>query len=218
MSQIRRQSIISSVVVYIGFGLGFINTYLFTRDGGFTKEQYGLTGIFIAVAHLMYSFANLGMVAYIYKFYPYYNDNLDKKKNDIFSWAILVSLIGFCFVTIAGICFKDLVILKFGQNSPDFVKYYFWIFPFGLGLTLFSIIESYAWQLRRSIFTNYLREVQFRLITTVLIVLTFAGVLSKFDAFIKLYSFEYLVIAFILLAYLLVKRDVYFTFKVSVVT
>ncbi len=35
MSQIRKQSIISSVVVYIGFALGFFNIYLFTRSGGF---------------------------------------------------------------------------------------------------------------------------------------------------------------------------------------
>ncbi|MBI3882851.1 MAG: hypothetical protein HY305_01140, partial [Sphingobacteriales bacterium] len=47
MSQIRRQSIISSVVVYFGFALGFLNTYLFAREGGFSKEEYGLTGIFI---------------------------------------------------------------------------------------------------------------------------------------------------------------------------
>ena len=26
---------------------------------------------------------NLGMVAYVYKFYPYYNDNLPKKKNSM---------------------------------------------------------------------------------------------------------------------------------------
>ena len=53
MSQIRKQSIISSVLVYIGFLIGFINTYLFTREGGFTQSQYGLTGIFVAVANIM---------------------------------------------------------------------------------------------------------------------------------------------------------------------
>jgi len=218
MSQIRRQSIISSVVVYIGFGLGFINTYLFTRNGGFTKEEYGLTGIFVAVATLMYSFANLGMPSYIGKFYPYYNDNLDKKRSDIFSWAMLITLVGFSLVAIAGICFKDLVIRKFGQNSPDFVKYYYWIFPFGLGLTLFSILEAYAWQLKKSVFTNYLREVQFRMFTTVLIVLTFAGIIAKFDLFIKLYAFEYLALSIILLLFLLVKGDVQFNFSASIVT
>ena len=215
MSQIRRQSIISSVVVYIGFAVGFINTYLFTREGGFTQAQYGLTGIFIAVANIMYSFANLGMGAYITKFYPYYHDNLPKKKNDQLSWALLFSLTGFCLVIIAGLIFKDLVIRKFGANSPDFVKYYYYVFPFGLGLTLFSVLEAYAWQLKKSVFTNFLREIQFRIFTSILILLTFAGFLAKFDLFIKLYSFTYLVVALILLFYLIFTKKISFTFSVS---
>ena len=215
MSQIRRQSIISSVMVYFGFTLGFLNTYLFTRDGGFTKEQYGLTGIFIAIGTLMFSFSNIGMTSYIFKFYPYYNDNLTKKRNDLLTWALLISLISFCFVAISGVYFKDTIIRKFGQNSPELVKYYYWIFPFGLGLTLYSILESYAWQLKKSILTNYLREVQFRIFTTILIILTFVGILAKFDMFIKVYSFTYLAIALVLLVVLIAQGQLHFTFKVS---
>ncbi len=218
MSQIRRQSIISSLMVYVGFALGFFNTYLFTKEGGFTKEQYGLTGIFIALANLMFSFANLGMPSYIFKFYPYYQDNLEKKRNDILTWALLVSLIGFCFVVIGGIYFKDLIIFKFGKNSPEFVNYYYWIFPFGLGLTLYSILESYAWQQQKSIFTNFLREVFFRALTTILIICTFIGWLGKFDLFIKIYSFTYLITALFLLVYLVKNGNLHLTFKVSVVT
>ena len=80
MSTIRRQSIISSFVVYIGFALGFFNTYLYTREGGFSKEEYGLIGIFIAVAQLMYSIANVGMADFLTKFFPYYKAHLPPKK------------------------------------------------------------------------------------------------------------------------------------------
>lgn len=215
MSQIRKQSIISSVVVYIGFAIGFFNTYLFTREGGFSQSEYGLTGIFMAIANIMFSFSNLGMAAYIYKFYPYYNDNLPKKKNDMLTWALLFSLIGFCLVIIAGILFKDLVIRKYGTNSPDFVRYYYYIFPFGLGLTMFSILEAYAWQLKKSVLTNFLREIQFRVFTTILILLSFAGVIASFDLFIKIYSFTFLAVAAILLFYLIFSNQISFTFSVS---
>ena len=214
MSQIRKQSIISSMVVYIGFAIGFLNTYLFTREGGFTQAEYGLTGIFMAVANIMYSFANMGMVAYVYKFYPYYNDNLPKKKNDQLSWALLFSLLGFILVIIAGILFKDLVIRKYGTNSPDLIKYYYYIFPFGLGLTLFSVLEAYSWQLKKSIFTNFLREIQFRVLT-ILILLSFAGVIASFDLFIKIYSFTFLAVAIILAGYLIYANLISFTFSVS---
>ena len=73
MSDIRRQSILSSGIIYLGFALGFLNTYLFTRQGGFTQSEYGLYGTFMGVANIITSFANLGMQAYILKFYPYYN-------------------------------------------------------------------------------------------------------------------------------------------------
>ncbi|MBK8611004.1 MAG: polysaccharide biosynthesis C-terminal domain-containing protein [Chitinophagaceae bacterium] len=218
MSEIRKQSIISSMVVYVGFAIGFFNTWLFTREGGFTQAEYGLTGIFMAVANIMYSVANLGMAAYIYKFYPYYNDNLPKKKNDQLSWALLFSLLGFCLVIIAGIFFKDLVVRKYGTNSPDLVRYYYYIFPFGLGLTLFSILEAYGWQLKKSVFTNYLREIQFRIFTTILIVLSFTGFIASFDLFIKIYSFTFLAVAFILFVYLIYSKQIAFSFSVSTVS
>src|SRR5688500_16370130 len=100
MSNIRRQSIISSAIVYFGFALGFVNTYLFTKEGSFTESQYGLIGAFIAIANVMYSFAILGMNSYIYKFYPYYNDNLPPNKNDLLTWALTTSIVGFALVTI----------------------------------------------------------------------------------------------------------------------
>ncbi len=219
MSQIRRQSIISTGFVYFGFLLGFINTYLFTRQGSpFTTSQYGLTGIFIAVGNLMFAFANLGMLSTVYKFYPYYNDNLPKKKNDLMTWALMVSLVGFCFVVLAGIIFKDLVIRKFGANSPEFVRYYFWVFPFGFSLLLFSILEVFAWNIRKSIFTIFLREVLFRGLTTILIFILSFKLIRSFDAFIKLYAFTYGIVAVVLLTYLLWKKELHLVFTISRVT
>ena len=218
MSTIRRQSIISSGIVYFGFALGFLNTYLFTMKAGFTAAQYGLTGAFIAIANIMYSFANLGMQAYIYKFFPYYNDNLPPQKNDMVTWALLVSTAGFIMVIIGGFIFKDLVIEKFAAHSPDVVKYYAWIFPFGFGLIIYSLLEAFAWQLKKSVLTNYLREIQFRLFTTVLIIFVFTGVLTRFDTFIKIYAFTYISIALILLAYLIITKEIHLTFSVSRIT
>ena len=219
MSQIRKQSIISTVFVYAGFFIGFINTYLFTRQGSpFSTSEYGLTGIFIAVGNLMFAFANLGMISTVYKFHPYYNDNLPKKKNDLITWALVVSLIGFCFVILAGIIFKNLVIQKFGANSPEFVQYYFWVFPFGLSILLFSIFEVFAWNIRKSIFTTFLREFLFRILTTILIFLLSFKLINSFDIFIKLYSLTYGIVAAVLLVYLIWTKELHFTFTISRVT
>lgn len=219
MSQIRKQSIISTVFVYFGFFIGFINTYLFTRyNSVFSTSEYALTNIFIAVGNIMFAFANFGMIATVYKFYPYYNDNLPKKKNDLITWALLISLIGFLLVILAGIFFKDTVIRKFGARSPEFVQYYFWVFPFGFSILLFSVLEVFTWNLRKSIFTSFLREVLFRLLTTILIFLLSFKLINSFDTFIKLYAFTYGIIALVLCVYLIYKKQFYITFEVSRVT
>ena len=218
MSNIRRQSIISSVIVYFGFALGFFNTWLFAREGGFSQTQYGLTGVFIAIANVIFAFSNLGMQAYIYKFFPYYNDNLPPAKNDMISFALATSCLGFLIMLLSGLIFKDFVIRKYGTNSPDLIKYYYWVFPFGFGLTIYSLLEAFAWQLKKSVVTNFLREVQFRALTTILIVLSLTGVIKNFDLFIKLFAFTYITIACILLTYLLSTGQIHFTWSLSRVT
>ncbi len=221
MSSIRRQSIISSFVIYIGFAIGLLNTYFFIRKGSgitFTEAEYGLTTIFIAIATMMSAFATMAMPSYIFKFYPYYNDHLPPRKNDMATWALLVSTIGFLLVMIAGFSLKYLVIKKFGTNSPQLITYYYWIFPLGFGLTIYSVLEAYAWSLHKSVLTNFFREVQWRLLTTVLIVLYITQVVNDYGLFIKLFAFTYPGIAITLFAYLFFTKQIHFTFRVSKVT
>lgn len=218
MSSIRRQSIISSLVIYAGFAIGILNTYFFTREGNFTTEQYGLTTIFMAVGTLLSSFAMMAMPSFVYKFHHYYKDNLPPKKNDMMTWALLVGLIGFVLVLIAGITLKHLVIRKFGANSGLLVEYYRWVFPFAFGMTIFMILEAYAWNVGRAVISNYFREVQWKLMTLILVLLFVSHVIPDFDLFIKLYAFIYITIALSLLGFLIYKKQIQFSFTVSKVT
>jgi O-antigen/teichoic acid export membrane protein len=217
MSTIRRQSIISSVLVYAGFALGALNTLLYGR--GLALDEYGLiTGVFVSFGNILFAVANLGTIPYVSKFYPYYEDNLPPRKNDLITRALLFALAGFALVTLAGIVFRPLIIRKFGHNSAELVHYFYWIFPFALGLTMYSVLEAYAWQVKASVLTNYLREFQWRAFNLVLIILLFVGILPRFGSFVKLYSFSYLFIALILLFYLYRKGHIHFTLSISRVT
>ena len=216
MSTIRRQSIISSGIVYFGFALGALNTLLFTK--WFSPAQYGLTVMFVSLANIMLPLASLGMQSYIYKIYPYYHDNLPPKENDMMTWALVSSFIGFLMVMAGGFIFKDLVVKKYSVTSPEFVNYYYWLFPFGFGFTFYSLLEAFAWQLKKSVLTNYFREIQFRLFTLVLIVLSYIGVVRNFDAFMKIYACTYLLLALTLMVYLFMTRQLHLPFHRSRVT
>jgi len=215
---IRRQSIVSSVVIYIGFFIGLLNTYLFTRKGDFQDSQFGLYNAFIAIALMMMAFSTIAMPSYIYKFYPYYKDHLPDKKNDQVTLALATGTIGFLLVIIAGIIFKGLIIKKYGTNAPEIVTYYSWIFPLGFGMMIYSILEAYTWQLHKSVLTNFLKEVLWRLFITVIIILFIRGLIGNFELFIKIFAFSYLFIAFALFCYLAFTKKIHFTFKISKVT
>lgn len=221
MSTIRRQSIISTLLIYAGFLFGAINTYLFTQkgmfDASFTLEQYGLTRVFIVTANFLYGFASFGLAAVIYKFFPYYKDNLKEKENDLLSICLVLALIGFVLTTAAGIFFEPLIVRKFSSKSPLLVQYYFWIFPYLFFYLFFSILEAYAWSLKKTILPNFLKEAGFRISTTVLIVLFLAGGIN-FPLFIKLFSLLYAIVFFVLLWYLVRIKKFNFTLTISRVT
>jgi O-antigen/teichoic acid export membrane protein len=218
MSTIRKQSIISTFVVYIGFAIGFFNTYLFTRQGGFTKEQFGLTAIFLAAAQLMYSIANLGTPSVIHKFYPYYKAHVPQKKNDLLTRALLLTCLGFLLVTFLGIVFKETLVTKIFSNSPELLKYFYWLFPFGFGYTVFMLLDVYVWQLGKAVLSNLMKEVVYRASVTLLIVLTTFAVIRSFDVFIGLYAFTYLTMAIFLLFFLINKGHLHLTLHKSIVT
>lgn len=219
MRNIRRQSIISALIIYIGFAVGLLNTYFFTKENGnFTAEQYGLTSMFMAIATLMMAFSSMAMPSFIFKFYHYYADHLPVRKNDMLTWSLVVSSIGFLLVMATGWIFKDIVIRKFGEHSSLLLTYYYWIFPMGFGLTIYTILESYAWSIGKPVVTSFLKEVEWRLLTTVLIVLFALRIIPDFDLFIKLYAFTFPGIALTLFLYLWFTKKIAFTFSVSKVT
>ncbi len=217
MSSIRRQSIISSIVIYVGFGVGLLNTYLFTRKGIFLEPQYGLYNAFIAIALLMMAFSSLGMQTYIHKFFPYYKQLLPDKENDQATLALVSGVIGFTIIILAGILLKPLVIKKYITNAPEIITYYNWIFLLGFGYLIYNLLEAFTWQLHRSVFANFLRELGWRFYISVLIILFWCKLIN-FSLFIKLFAFSYPLIALILLAYLTGTRQLHLVFTVSKVT
>ncbi|MBB1284159.1 polysaccharide biosynthesis C-terminal domain-containing protein [Flavisolibacter sp. BT320] len=218
MSTIRRQSLISSMVVYVGFAIGFLNTYLFTRQGGFTKEQFGLTAIFVAVAQLMYSLSSVAMPAFVTKFFPYYKAHLPRSQNDLLTIALVIPSIGFLPVIVLGLLFKETLVSNIFNNSPELLQYYYWLFPFGFGFTIFMVLDMYTWQLQKAVLSNVLKEVMFRAFVTILIALTMFGVINNFSTFIGLYSFVYVGLMLFLFVYLGIQGHLNFAFRISKVT
>jgi O-antigen/teichoic acid export membrane protein len=217
MNSIRRQSIISTLLVFGGFGIGLFNTFFFTNKQWFTPDQYGLSRSFGDFGNMLFAFSFLGATSVIYKFYPYYHAHLKKKDNDLLGLSLLLVTIAFCCLLPMAVVFKPFFVRKFSANSSQLVTWYYWFFPFGYCLLLYNIIESYTACLKRTIITSFLKETILRLLTTVLIILFVLNYIS-FEIFIKSFAFLYGVLVVILLLYLKSKKELFVTIKTSSIT
>jgi O-antigen/teichoic acid export membrane protein len=217
MPGIRKQTIQSSIIVYFGFLVGALNMYFYSKHGSFTTDQFGLTRLFFDFAQNIFAFASLGTIPVLYKFYPYFKDNLADKKNDLLTWVLIASVIGFILITLIGIVFEPYVVKKFSERSALFLDFYYLIFPFSLGYLFFAVLEGYSWALQKTVVTNALKETILRIITTAFILLYYFKLIS-FVQFMYLFSSLYLIIAVLLAIYLRSIHQFNMTFTVSRVT
>jgi len=217
MSEIRKRSLKAATWIYAGFIIGAINTYFLTHKNWFEPNQYGLTQSLIQIGLLIFAFSTFGVTSFLYKFFPYYEDNTQPKNNDILSLALLVSIAGF-FITAASVYFfQPLIIQKFSTNSRLLVEYFYWTLPFGFFILLFNILEAYSYGFHKGVLTSLLKETVLRLYTLVIVLLKIFNLIS-FHTFIILFCFQYAVICIILAVHLYQEGKLWLSFNISRVT
>lgn len=217
MSEIRKRSIKAIIWIYAGFVLGAINTYFLTHKNWFQTDEYGLTQGLIQVGLLVAAFSTFGVTSYLYKFFPYYEDNLTKKNNDLLSIALLVSLVGFLLTAMGVFVLEPVILQKFSGRSALLVEYFYWTLPFGFFIMLFMVLESYSYGFHKGVVTSVLKETMLRFYSTIIILLKVFNVIS-FHTFIILFCFQYAVITAILALHLHHEGKLWISFKLSRVT
>ncbi|MEO7049996.1 MAG: hypothetical protein ABI091_32120 [Ferruginibacter sp.] len=217
MSTIRKKSLKATIWIYSGFLIGAVNMYFFTHKAWFTTDQYGLTRILLEFSNFIFAFSTLGVTSYLYKFFPYYQDNLEPKKNDLLSIAFILSLCGFIITCISIFFLQGFIIQKFSTNSLLFVQYFYIALPLSFFLLLYNVLEAYSYGFEKGVFANFLRETVLRLYTFVITILKVLDFID-FVTFIYLFAFQYALIVFILGFHLYKNDQLWLSFKISRVT
>ncbi len=217
MSQIRKRSLKATAWIYVGFFIGAINTYFLTHKNWFSTDQNGLTRAMIEISQLVFAFSTLGVTSFLYKFFPYYQDNLESKKNDVLGLALIVATIGF-IITCSGIFLLEPVIVrKFSANSILLVHYFYWILPMAFFVLLYNILEAYSYGFEKGVLASLLKETILRLYTAIIIMLKVFDFID-FKTFIVLFSFQYAIIVLILAIHLAMEKKLWISFRPSRVT
>lgn len=213
MSQIRKRSLRAASWIYVGFFIGAVSTYLFTHKTWFSPTQYGLTRSMLDIAILVCAFSTLGSTNFIVKFFPYYADNLQKKRNDLLGLALYIAIAGFILTSVSLYALKPIMVQKF-YNSPLLIEYFYYIIPFAFFILLYNILEAYAYGFNRGVLTSLLKETVLRVYVLVIILLKVFGFIN-FHQFIGLFAIQYAVIVLILGFYLHTKGELWLSFRLS---
>jgi O-antigen/teichoic acid export membrane protein len=188
----------------IGFVIGAFNL-LVLFPLFFSKSDQGLVRAMIDIGATLSIFCTLGSLPVVYKFYPFYNQYLGPKKNELPFITLMINLIGFGLLLLIGWQQKDFIIRKLGK-SPDLAIYFNYVYAYTFFVLIFLWLEGFAWGLRKGVTTNFLKETLIRILTTLLI-LAFGFNFISLSTFILLFSVIYLIPILILLHTLIQTKE-----------
>jgi hypothetical protein len=188
MKSIQRQTLISSILGYLGIAVGFISQGLLVGKY-FEVEQNGLIPLAIL--------ANLGFNGAGNRFFPYFR-NAENGHNGYFNFSILVSIIGFVLVSAFVLFFKTEISNYFSTESPLFGQYFYLLLPITFCLLSFSVFENYSKLLYDTITSTLLQSFFQRFLNLILVVLVVIGFIN-FNQYANFWPFSFLAISVILL-------------------
>jgi len=167
MGIVLNQSFKNTIITYIGFGIGAINTlYLYPVFLGATF--YGLTNYVTSCANVIMPLFAIGMQNTLVKFYSQYKT--EEEKSRFLSFTVLFPLFLIIPILLIGLFFYD-EILFFVSKKNAIVKSYIWLIPFiGLCMAYFEIFYAWLRVNMHSVFGNFVKEVGLRLFSLFLLI------------------------------------------------
>ena len=199
MGVIAKQSIRGTIVTYLGIAVGVFTTF-FVLTRFLTTEEIGLARVLIDAATLFIGLAQLGTYASVIRFYPYFKEKESEEDHGFFFWAMVVPFVGFVlFALIYWACRVPLG-AWFGDKSPLFVEYYYFVLPLAFFMLYQTICESTCNVLMHIVVPRAVRELVVR-VALLAIYLLYAFRVISIDGLVIGICINYAVAAVINLCY-----------------
>ncbi len=181
MGIVLKQTFKNTIITFIGFGVGAINT-LFLYTNFLTEEYYGLVMVILATAALLMPILTFGVQNTLVKFYSSYKEKKDK--DNFLNLMLFLPLV--LIVPLATFSyFANELIGNFLAEKNTLVKEYVWyIFLIGIAMAYFEVFYAWVKVHMKSVFGNFMKEVFGRLCIAILLVLVYFNSITV-DFFLK---------------------------------
>ncbi len=197
MGIVLNQSLKNTIITYIGFGIGGINTiYLYPVFLGAT--YYALANYILSSANVIMPLFAIGMQNTLVKFYSQYQTNEERSR--FLSFTVLFPLIVITPMLLFGFYYFDEIIF-FLSKKNIIVKKYIWLIPFiGICMAYFEIFYAWLRVHMHSVFGNFIKEVVLRLFSSVLIIGVYYDWITV-EGFVYATAFVYLLALLVTMFY-----------------
>lgn len=196
MGVVLKQSIQNTVITYLGFFFGAINTlFLYTKI--LPDAYYGLVTFILASGAILMPLMAFGVHNTLVKFYSNYTE---PEKDGFLTLMVLIPLLGIVPVALVGFIWQEPLGNWISKVNPMVKEYLWYIFLVGLAMGYFEVFYAWCRVHMKSVFGNFMKEVFARIGVSVLLVLFYFDVISL-DFFFKSLVALYLLRTFIIKIY-----------------
>jgi O-antigen/teichoic acid export membrane protein len=210
MGLIQKDALRTMILSYLGIVLGYLNRgvlfFLFLKP-----QEVGLVNLTVSVGMLFAQCANLGTIYSVWKFFPFFKHHKEKSQGllRLTSLIVLIGILSFALITIL---FKSEITYYYTEKSKEFVHYYYWIIPIGIGNVFFLLFDNYLRGLYKNIIGIFANDILLRLLILVSIIL-YGYQVIEFNAFIISFFLIHLAPMLVLLIYLIKSKELNFQSK-----
>lgn len=197
MGIVFRQSFKNTLIIYLGFLIGGINTiFLYTR---FLKsEYYGLVSYVLSASNLIMPLTALGVHFTIVKFFSGYTSK--EQKDRFLSMVIFLPLfiaipIGFLWNYI-----HEWIVNVVSEKNKMVEHYTIYIYIIAVCCAYFEVFYSWAKVQMQTVFGNVLKELYNRVVVMLLLFMVYFQFISK-QEFIMFLAYAYVLRTIIMMLY-----------------
>ena len=166
MGIVLKQSFKNTLIVYLAFAIGGINTiFLYTRflDG----DYYGLVTFLLSAANLLMPLTAFGIQYTIVKFYSSYQTKLERDK--FLSLAMVLPLFVAIPFGFLGTVFYEQISTLLSVKNPEIKEFTFIIYLVAVATAYFEVFYAWSKVQMRSVFGNFIKEMYNRLVVMALL-------------------------------------------------
>ncbi len=197
MGIVFKQSFKNTLIIYLGFLIGGINTiFLYTRI--LKDDYYGLVTFVLSSSNLIMPITAFGVHFTVVKFFSSYKTK--QEKDTFLSFALLLPLF---FALLIGLTWDHFHtwIMSFVAKENQLVESYTpYIYIVAVCCAYFEVFYSWAKVQMQSVFGNLLKELYNRAMVMILLVAVFFNWITKQD-FIMYLSYAYILRTVLMMFY-----------------